>query len=98
MKSLKKVGVAALVAALAVTAAAFVACTDPAEEGPQTVEAEQISSCKVEYNWGEVFDGADLAYEVTSPTALPTTLSTASPSRAKTARPSPTPSAAAIPK
>lgn len=67
MKSLKKVGVAALVAALAVTAAAFVACTDPAEEGPQTVEAEQISSCKVEYNWGEVFDGADLAYEVTFP-------------------------------
>lgn len=53
MKSLKKVGVAALVAALAVTAAAFVACTDPAEEGPQTVEAEQISSCKVEYNWAD---------------------------------------------
>ena len=36
MKSLKKVGVAALVAALAVTAAAFVACTDPAEEALRT--------------------------------------------------------------
>ena len=64
--------ISALVLAAASVCATFaIAGCSPAEpevpDGPQTVEAEQISSCKVEYNWGEIFDGTDLAYEVTYP-------------------------------
>lgn len=62
---------ALVLAAASVCAAFAIAGCSPAEsevpDGPQTVEAEQISSCKVEYNWGEIFDGTDLAYEVTYP-------------------------------
>lgn len=73
MKLLSKLGIAAAIAAMLCTTAVFAACGEKGNEeggnngGATTIEAEQISSCKVEYNWGEVFDGADLAYEITYP-------------------------------
>ena len=70
MNKFAKVAAFALAAASVCAAFAIAGCDgkgDDSEGGAKTVEAEQISSCKVEYNWGEVFDGTDLAYEVTFP-------------------------------
>ena len=56
MNKFAKIAALTLAAASVCAAFAIAGCGPTEPEGPQTVEAEQISSCKVEYNWGEVFD------------------------------------------
>ena len=67
MNKLKKM-IAAIVACISVAALAigFAAC-DGGPKGPVTLEKTKISDCKLEYNWGEVFSGENLAYEITYP-------------------------------
>lgn len=65
MNKLKKM-IAAIVACVSVAALAIgIAACDGGTKGPTTLEKTKISDCKLEYNWGEVFSGENLAYEVT---------------------------------
>lgn len=64
--------IAAVVAGIStvVLAAGFIACNgggkDPDDKKP-TVQKTRVSDCTLEYNWGEVFNGENLAYEITYP-------------------------------
>lgn len=67
MRHIRRLGAMALIATIASTTLTLASCGNTGNDGAITVEATRISECKVEYNWGEVFDGTDLAYEVIYP-------------------------------
>lgn len=73
MKFAKRFRLMNVVAALLAVTLVLTACGQGAGTSgnsggnENTVTAERISTCKVEYNWGEVFDATDLAYEITYP-------------------------------